>query len=271
MPIVPTPALPAESTHYYSLDGSPVYQVPKVKGDGMRNTTIADARKLNLLPSVTTILSILDKPAVTQWKVRNAIEATLTTPMMDGEDLDSFAERVLSRDSQSVSDMAKARGTAIHALLEACLMRPNEPLNALGFDLTHFQGENLSEYVQPVLEACKAFGKPVVTEKSVVGDGYAGKLDVAFERDDGLLTVVDFKTTKSVPKSQYDEHRMQLGAYAHTFKAYVAVQTANIYIDSQTPGKLAVFVDNDWQDAYENGFKPVLAYWQWLKGYKPKQ
>lgn len=247
----------SEAGHWYTKHGLPAYEQPKKDGSGMRNTTLADARKQNLLPSATTILSLLDKPALTRWRQVNAIEAALTTPRLPGEDLDTFAERVLNVDTESIGDAAKQRGTDIHALIEQALAGYGDVLS----------GNPLSEYVLPVLEACRKFGAVQAAEKVVVGDGYAGKLDAVFS-DAGMLTVVDFKTSKTMPKSPYVEHRLQLACYAKAF-GQGNIQTANIYIDSNNPGKLAVYVDTEWHEAYENGFKPLLAYWQWVKGYTP--
>ena len=51
--------------HWYKQDGSPCYEVPYADPKkGMRSTTIRDARKLNLVPSVTTILQVMDKPGL---------------------------------------------------------------------------------------------------------------------------------------------------------------------------------------------------------------
>ena len=62
-----------ESSHWYdSATGEPRHEIPKAKGDGMRKPTIADARKLKLLPSVTSILKVIDKPALTTWKIEQA-------------------------------------------------------------------------------------------------------------------------------------------------------------------------------------------------------
>jgi hypothetical protein len=65
MAILTKPAL--GSSHWYSLDGKPCHTVPNKDGDGTRTTTLRDARKLQLLPSVTTIIGILDKPQLTKW------------------------------------------------------------------------------------------------------------------------------------------------------------------------------------------------------------
>jgi hypothetical protein len=57
----------AEAVHWYRQDGGPQYTV-KAKDGSDRPTTLRDARKLNLVPSVTTILKIAAKPGLEAWK-----------------------------------------------------------------------------------------------------------------------------------------------------------------------------------------------------------
>ena len=45
----------SKSQHWYDRDGKAVFEVPKAKGDGMRATTIADARKLKHGFAVTVV------------------------------------------------------------------------------------------------------------------------------------------------------------------------------------------------------------------------
>ena len=52
--------------HWYTADRQPMHEVEGKNGN-MRSTTIRDARELNLFPSVTTIIGILDKPGLNQW------------------------------------------------------------------------------------------------------------------------------------------------------------------------------------------------------------
>ena len=68
----------AESTHWYAKDGTPVYEVPRASGEGMRNTTLRDARKMSLVPSVTTIINIAAKPGLEAWKLNQLLLAALT-------------------------------------------------------------------------------------------------------------------------------------------------------------------------------------------------
>lgn len=245
-----------ESCHFYAKDGTPAYTQPK-KGGGIRPTTIRDARKLGLLPSVTTILGCMAKPGLDYWKQRNAIHAALTTPRLDGENEDAFCERILASDVHSVSDAAKERGTQIHAAIEI----------ALGGKVIE---RELEPFVTPVLASLKSFGKVVQCEKSIVGNGYAGKLDALF--DDGeWLTVVDFKTCSKLPDSQYDEHLLQLAAYV----APVVEQTkkkarsCNIYIDSANAGAIKVITNtpDELNEAY-GAFFDILKFWQWKNSYK---
>ncbi len=69
----------SKSMHWYDRDGKAVFEVPKAKGDGMRATTIADARKLNLYPSVTTVLSVIAKPSLDESELSDIINTGTAT------------------------------------------------------------------------------------------------------------------------------------------------------------------------------------------------
>ena len=79
------------SSHWYLSSGEPYHEVVRADGNGMRPVTLRDARKVNALPSVTNILSVLAKPGLDAWKQEQAILAALTLPQQDGESLDAFA------------------------------------------------------------------------------------------------------------------------------------------------------------------------------------
>ena len=87
--------IPSQAGHWYDRQsGQPVYEVPMKSKEGMRPTTIADARKCDLCPSVTLILGAIDKPGLNAWKARQLLEASLTLPPRAGENLDDYAKRV---------------------------------------------------------------------------------------------------------------------------------------------------------------------------------
>ena len=102
-----------DAAHWYGRDGVPMHSVPSLKGKP-RPTTVRDARKLGLYPSVTNIIGVIAKPELTSWLQAQAVMAALTLPRNPGESEDAFAQRVVA-DSQTTRDSAADFGTAFHA------------------------------------------------------------------------------------------------------------------------------------------------------------
>ena len=102
-----------ENAHWYRRDGEPMHSVLSAKGEP-RPTTVRDARKLGLLPSVTNVLGVINKPELVEWKMTQAVLAALTLPRLDGEGEDAFAKRVVE-DAQSRVKTAVDFGSAFHA------------------------------------------------------------------------------------------------------------------------------------------------------------
>lgn len=255
-----------DSSHWYAQDGTPMYTVI-AKGSGQpRPTTLADARKLNLLPSVTTILRILHKQGLVDWLIEQACLAVLTTPRHVDEPLDAFVERVLHTDrvQDEESQKARDRGTEIHQAIE-----------------DYFQGKTiapeLEPWVAPAIKAILPCGELVATEKVLVGDAYAGKTDLILEGQ-YCFWIWDFKSAKKLPKEDaWPEHQLQLSAYAQAFfKALTgesitkAIRTANLYISTTEQGQWRICETQNWRDTYCNGFSPLISHWQWATGYMPE-
>ena len=248
-----------DSSHWYRKDGTACYEVPySDPSKGMRSTTLADARKMGLLPSVTTITKVLAAPALVEWLRREAATAVATTPRNPDEPLDDFVERCLTVDAESVADAAKQLGTDVHDAIEKAMS--GQP----------YQVE-LQPYVLPTILAAGSFGRVVAAEKILVGDCYAGKTDCILENDEAI-TVVDFKTTKAkkLPTKAYPEHKLQLSAYANALGnvGNKRIRTVNIYISAIEPGKISVVENEDWQKDYAI-FKLVCAIWQWQNSFNP--
>lgn len=255
--------------HYYALDGTPMHTVPKKDGTP-RNTTIADARKLNLLPSVTQVLKILDKPSLRQWMIRQAVYAVTTAPDVPGESLDEKIARILDQEAQQdeESKIAMDRGTQIHAALE-----------------NYFLGKEVDpvimEWIEPCAKAVCQRGQLVTCEKILVGKGYAGKVDLILESTDHWL-ILDWKSCKKLPeKGAWLEHRLQAAAYAQAFwitignkssnGEYKPIRTANAYICTIDPGQFIICDhDPDWKNSYL-AFDHILQTWCYINSYIPKQ
>lgn len=263
-----------DGSHWYSTKGDPCYELPKKDGSGMKNPTLADARKLNLLPSVTTILKILDKPALNDWRVEQGVLAVLTTPRLKDETDDDFVHRVLhvERIQDQEGQKARDKGTEIHAALEAYFL-------GQGFD------EALRPWIEPAAKAIMERGQLVTAEKILVGDAYAGKVDLIQECPE-CWWITDWKTSKTLPdpkKGAWFEHRVQAAAYAAAFARRLdkggmipedtkPIRTCNVYISTVEVGNFVVCDhDPDWQKTFNMGFYPLMQVWALMNNYSPKQ
>jgi hypothetical protein len=173
------------------------------------------------LPSVTTVLSVLGKPALVPWAAKTERElvreasASLYddlagTPKMKRLAYLATLDARLGKERAYKKELSAAAeiGTAAHKLIEWNLRR------------------ELGQHVGPEpkvgersLWAFMAFEdwkrsvdlKPVTMEQTVYSrnHGYAGTLDLLAEVK-GIVTLVDFKTSKAI----YPEASLQLAAYA---------------------------------------------------------
>lgn len=257
------------NAHWYYPDARPCYELEKKDGKGMKSPTLADARKLNLLPSVTTILKVLDKPALNDWRVEQGVLAVMTSKQLDGETLDAFIHRVLHVEEVQNQEAATARdrGTAIHNALE-----------------NYFLGEDVSPewlpWIKPAAEAIAARGELVAAEKILVGDGFAGKTDL-IQESPSCWWVIDWKTTKKLPdpkKGAWNENVLQAAAYAAAYHKLINAEspkpilTANVYVSSIEEGKFCICDHQEpWQSVFSSGFLPLVHYWQWLNDYRAQQ
>lgn len=248
----------AEGSHWYTISGEPVYEVPKKSGPGMRAVRITDALEMGLIPSVTTVLKVAHKPELQDWMIKQAVKAVMTTRRERGESMEDFLHRVLVRDriQDMEADDAAGRGSAIHNAISCAI-------NAEPFE------EEWRPYVESVLREIEPLGKIMWSEKILVGEGYAGKGDILIGNDRHLV-LLDFKSTKNVPKESWKDHRMQTAAYAKTLgnTADTHVLTGNLYLSTTNPGEVNLCLQENWEEAYEYGFKPALQLWRYMKGYR---
>jgi hypothetical protein len=193
----------AESGHWYTKDGTPAYTT--VGKTGERPTTLRDARKLGLLPSVSTIINTLSKAGLDTWKQQQVLLAALTLPRMEGEEESVWLSRVM-QDSKATGREAAERGTAIHAIIQSWFEQvymPEKP-----------------PYIDGVVQALEAaYGSQLWLSERSFGHhlGYGGKCDLMAHPVNGKGGgfVVDFKT-KETDLDKVDvffDHELQLAAY----------------------------------------------------------
>src|SRR5437667_12753556 len=105
------------ASHWYLRDGRAFHEIAKKDGSGNRPVTLADARKVLAFPSVTNVLGVLAKPSLEAWKIEQGILSALTLPRQPGEDLGTFAKRVVSDMGEQVEKAADF-GSAINGACE---------------------------------------------------------------------------------------------------------------------------------------------------------
>ena len=241
--------LAAESAHWYTKQGKPMYKVPRAKGDGMRATTLADARKLDLVPSVTMILGCAAKPGLEAWKARQILEAALTLPRLQGESLDDYATRVIE-DSKAQGRKAAERGTDLHTAIEDFIRGQQSLLWQAHCEKV---AESLNQYGIDILQ-----GKPEHSFASPLG--YGGKIDWHNEE-----IVMDFKTKANLSAKQlaWPEHCWQLAAYrAGLVEKYWPKRLLNIFIGvDDTDVRIHEWTPEDADKGWEV-FECLLNFWQ---------
>lgn len=159
-----------------------------------------------VLPSVTTIMRVLDKPAIVPWaqgivaeaaiRNRDKLEEWVNVGGVDG------AIRLLKGAAETQRDKAANRGTAVHSLAEAIVK--GHPVTV---------PEELAPYVTAYQSWIERFQPDFLAIEEMVCSleyGYAGTLD-SIAVIAGETWLLDIKTSKGY----YPETAQQLAAYGH--------------------------------------------------------
>jgi hypothetical protein len=168
--------------HRYKIDGQPV-------------------------KSVTTLLKVLSKDALVQWAANSA--ADFATDHWDDLALKAPSERraLIARAHQRARDKAAAKGTQVHAWADDLLAgRPVE-----------IPDEHVATVEAFARWWERAGFTTIATERAVwspaddlEGRAYAGRFDLLAEHPRWGVTLIDWKSGKSV----YSDFAVQLAAYA---------------------------------------------------------
>lgn len=287
-----------KSSHWYTAKGDSCHEVPnKSKPGTSRSTTLTDARKLGLFPSVTTILALLDKPQLTDWKLEqvtaefhrrlnvitdNRTATDIAVGILDlcHRSFDALHTDICDRAFQQVEDAADA-GKQIHKATELVLSGADYDDGELVFLPELNERFPMRTFIGPI----KGFVKeheihPTGHEVRIVNQihGYAGTGDLPMSCKRGV-GFGDWKTRKTKPGQPvkaYDEQLMQIGAYHGGHYATVPqvgsfITGFNLFISTTEPGRIEAvwYSDEDVATAYE-AFGHLCALWRFLKGYDPR-
>jgi len=171
------------------------------------------------VPSVTTVLGVVDKPAIANWKVDRAAKGAVAMARSGALDAlikqdEKMALSAIKTAWRSELDEAGQSGTLVHEVIEAQIKGTEKPeLTPVASQIVDNLNRLMAEYeVEPIYSECTVYGL-------VPGLEWAGTLDLIVEmfvpgRGRRRL-VADIKTSKGV----YDEMAAQIGgAYCHADK-----------------------------------------------------
>jgi len=187
--------------HYYTKQGQPQHfqTVASGKNKGnLRPSTVRDAKKHRLVPSVTTILGVLDKgEGLTVWKIEQALAKYKA---------EQAGEKLIQRDYA-------AEGTSIHAVIESYI----ETGKTVQPDYWPFPSAMPKDYINCYKGLKKSLGlTDPVAEESFATEVYGGSVDIHDPEQNIIIDlktkdgIIDDKKLKTLCTAEYG---MQLVAY----------------------------------------------------------
>jgi len=205
------------------------------------------------VPSGTTVIGILDKPALMPWAANCAVDYVWecsALPILT-EEMCTEARTAYQIKSQEARDY----GTFIHWMCERFLTTGKpEPIPAT-FEIEEDEGNHTIEvdveltrkfmdgwtYVTKTGKGKRATGfyewceankiKPIAVEGKVLHDKYGGRFDLVCEMN-GVVTLIDFKTGKG---TYYDTWPIQLAGYRNGWNDTISNEAVDIEFNPKIP------------------------------------
>lgn len=259
----------AGDSHWYTAEGNPCHTQP----DG-KKTTLRHARKQNLLPSVTSVLSIIPKQAIEDWRVQQAVIATMHCMSESNAAYHTVAEmmELVSEKLETNTGAGRRFGSEMHEIAEYINNEGQLPPAMSPLSTKH------SLHAAKYLVWLKGCGVATSrTEMSIVGrcpKAYGGRIDLLIYTNDGKIRLVDIKTQDTKGKSPriYPEWSYQLAAYRNAL--YQSSQITDIecvsLVISSNDGEIT---EHAWpeQDIVEglDIFRKAYDLWSAIRGYAP--
>ena len=78
----------SESGHWYTKEGEPMYTIVGANGKE-RNTNLRDAKSLGLVPSVTTVIAMIAKPSLENWKMNQVLNSAISLQRKPNESVEA--------------------------------------------------------------------------------------------------------------------------------------------------------------------------------------
>lgn len=203
--------------------------------------------------------------------MEQGILAALTLPVVEGETLDERAHRAARDSKQQVEDAAK-RGVLMHKCVEEYLLfgrfDPHPSVKELMEPFPKWAESNISNVAY--------------SERTLVGPGYAGTVDLKAELRGYDVRIMDCKSRKPYNGAirTYPEDNIQLAAYYQadlnealntaSYNPSIPKGTASIILNSVEPSEPVIHVwDEEEMKRGVEIFNHLLAVWCLMKNYYP--
>ena len=249
-------------SHWYDTEGNTRYEVEGK--NGMRPSTLRDARKHGWVPSVSSIWNdVVSRPMLNKWIQTELMQALWAEThsadnLSGGGGFPEFEKLARSRFNDK-QQMVMGRGTTIHDHLEKYFKGEDTPREHM------FLCDNVSRVLD-----IKCGNSNWIAEKSFSHpSGYGGKVDL--HSDDW---VVDFKTKEfpakpNVKKMVYDDYGTQLAAYNQGLGG--GRRLLNLFIDVGGNDHRCAVLEWEHTDVnrFQDMFNHALALWKLVKKYEP--
>lgn len=287
--------------HWRTVDGQLVEFVPNKSKGGLRPTTLRDARQLNLYPSVTDMLTILNRPMLNNWRVKVAIEAAISDPLPRINELDTAATvEYFTKKSEEYVNWAADFGTQVHGRLselwQLVVPEDEQPILYQGTDLVAVdplllitditrigQLEGVEEVAIETFKWMLSNGyQCTATELSFVSKqlGYGGSADFVGTHygKPCLLDVKtqDFEVISSSSPNYWEEFPLQIAGYdeglrtEYPMPAIEDMEYISLVTSRTKPGLVASKMWNKDMDKYRKQWKMISELWFLMRGYDPR-
>lgn len=248
-------------SHWYDKEGNPAYTIVGKNGKE-RNTTLADAKRLGLVPSVTTVMGCkADGYYLAKYKQDQLLEAAYNTPLLVDNTWGNWTRTVI-KESRRHREEAAQRGSEIHDALEHVYMtgKMSDELDADTRDIC----QGVIDFMESEFQGVKWIAEESFTSRFL---GFGGRVDMHSKHDN---IVLDFKTKGKDDLSMvkaYDDHHMQTAAYAVGLGLDAPESKRyNLFVSTTTPGELKLTESTNFTREW-GMFDALLDYWHLSNNY----
>lgn len=244
--------------HYYNRQGEPCHTIIGKNGK-LRDTNVADARKLKLAPSSMGVIGQLDNYYINRWKRERLLVAAKRISEKMSVDSNGLWEKEILKVYEADIGQYSKRGTEIHNLLE--------------YAYKTGEVEERPDIVYPVLEKIGSefpYHVDITSELTFVSKlGYGGQVDLVL-KDGNSTIIVDFKTKDNEELGRdklYDSYCLQLASYREAVDPQARCFV--LLVSASHPGVLGLHeytkeqLDLGWKK-----FACLLEYWKLNNNYE---